>query len=103
MSPAQKRLVAKIEAGSDLIRSFDVYGGYWWWLRPTAEKIQKATVEALVRDGTLIPGENKRIYSGYQEMTYSLRSAPSAVVQIDGARARRELRQMLPCDTEPRE
>lgn len=72
MSPAQKRLVKKIEDGCDLVRSFDVYGGYWWWLRPTAEKVPKATVEALEREKVLIPGESVRVYSGYHEMRYSL-------------------------------
>ena len=72
MTKAQHRLVQKIKDGCVLIRSFDVYGGYWWWLRPTNEKVLRSTVEALVREKVLAEGKNERVYSGYQEMPYIL-------------------------------
>lgn len=70
MTKAQKRLLAEIEAGQTLVRSFDVYGGYWWWLRPTATKVRRDTVECLHRDGVLGMRQTVRVQSGYQETDY---------------------------------
>jgi len=72
MTPKQKSIVEKMKAGCALVRSFDVYGGYWYWLRPINEKVRKATAEAMVRDGIVIPGEERRVYSGYRENIHTL-------------------------------
>ena len=74
MTKAQQHIVDEIKAGCTLIRSFDVYGGYWWWLRPTQKRVQKRTAEAMERAGLIVAGENKRIASGYHEKPYTLAS-----------------------------
>lgn len=78
MSPAQKRLVAEMEAGQDLVRSFDVWGGWWWWLRPSATKVNARTAERLLKDGVIVAGKEERIYSGYREMRCALASKATA-------------------------
>lgn len=71
LTPAQKRLVAELDAGQKLVRSFDVHGGFWWWLRPTQTRVKAATAERLLAVGAIVGGENKRIYSGYHEMIFT--------------------------------
>lgn len=66
----KKQVTAALNAGCELIRHFDVWGGYWWTLRPTGEKVLRRTVDALVFDNVISAGENKRVHSGYQEMAY---------------------------------
>ncbi len=74
VTKAQRRLLAELEAGQVLVRSFDVYGGYWWWLRPTQAKVNKATVAALEHAKIIVMGQPQRVYSGYQEATYAVAS-----------------------------
>ncbi len=75
LSKAQQRIVAELEAGQTLVRSFDVWGGRWWWLRPTATKVNTKTAERLLEVGVIVAGEEERIYSGYREMVCTLREA----------------------------
>lgn len=75
LTPAQKRLIGEIEAGQDLVRSFDVRTGWWYWLRPTATKVRSATAESLLERGILICGAEQRVHSGYREAVLTLAKA----------------------------
>lgn len=75
LSPAQERLMAELRAGQTIVRSFDVYGGWWYWLRPTQTKLRESTVLSLVDRGIITIEPEKRIYSGYREATYRIAKA----------------------------
>lgn len=75
---AQAAVLAAMSEGCVLVRSFDVWVGYWWWLRPTNSKVSRATAEALVRNKWVHPGENVRVRSGYHEQVHTLPAEPKA-------------------------
>lgn len=66
-----------MQAGARLFETFDVWGGYHWVLRPGDHRVTRATVEALEREGRIVKGMSKRIYSGYHETPYTLAEAAS--------------------------
>lgn len=72
LTEAQRRVLSKMADGIELVRHFDVWGGYWWNLEPMAEKVRKATVDALLRANTITLGNTERVFSGRQQTVYSL-------------------------------
>lgn len=72
MTPAQKRLIAQMQAGEILKRRFDVWGGYSWSVEPSGAPVSRRTVEALEATGAIIRGPSVRVLSGRQVSAYRL-------------------------------
>jgi len=70
-STAQEKVLQDMAAGQTLIRAFDVWRGYWWYLQPSGRIISPITGDILLRKGAIVPGENKRIFSGYHEQPHT--------------------------------
>lgn len=77
---AQQSILNRMSEGEELIRHFDVWGGYWWVLEPMSIRVRSTTVHALLRDGAIAEGNSERVFSGRQQMSYSLTDAGTASV-----------------------
>lgn len=84
LSAAQRRVLEAMKSGKDLVREFDVWGGYWHVLLPENTKVAEATVFNLKHRKLIEEGENKRLFSGRQRMSYSMTEAGRvAVFKLD--------------------
>jgi len=77
---AQRRILDRMSEGEELIRHFDVWGGYSWILEPLTIKVRSSTVLALTRLQLIEEGNNERVFSGRQQMAYSLTPAGRAAL-----------------------
>lgn len=79
---AQRRVLRVMSQGDELIRHFDVWGGYNWVLEPLSVKVRKSTVDALLRAKVIAEGNSERVFSGRQQMSYSLTDAGRAALAV---------------------
>lgn len=72
---------------SEIIRTFDVWGGYSWETEE-GDRISTATANALLKRGLIKEGRTVRPYSGYHETYYPTTEAGlSALAEQEKANA----------------
>lgn len=74
----QRKILAAMAAGTELVQHFDVYGGYSHTIGE--EPVRKTTVEALFYGRLIENGRPLRVFSGRQRMVYKLTAAGSAAL-----------------------
>lgn len=64
----QRKVLALMRDGFELVGHFDVWGGYWWTQQELS--VTKRTVEGLLDRRLIIKLPNEHVYSGRQRIPF---------------------------------